>query len=884
MEAVGLSTEECLTFPPLVKVTLATTPLIHSLLVVSASELPRDDCSALASIRAGFEASCSPTAVTYLWTSDAGGTVDVQVDNSTSTVPLEPSERGAWLRWSDVTLWASLHARPPPQPDGSERVGVIAMNAVITKLAAAVVPASPFLTVIAIVGHELIALPAAVRSLLTARYGSDGGGQPAILFVLPTAFAAAETFRTLAPRSSLLVGALGADAIHLPDAEWARQLSNSAVNALGVDASPLRVAAPVSGEKSLTRFVTLVVTPLGIDSHSWESGEVETAADADAESARIRLEASLRARHGRVASAIVLPPLSPQIQIQSTTQVPLRPIARPALVASLCDDDDTSALPARLAAIEIFFSRYSMWRGRVTFVIFVRIASTHCNGARAVRRAVVDEACGRVCGEIATASWEPLIILRGKPIRADIRALFASASVGLFTSNISGTATEAHAFVTSHAHSAVTHSTSVSGGGGGGGGGSSGGGTPPTPAAGNNNPVPPGVLIIGPAVGGASLLQGALVASPTDPAAVADAIATALAMGRRERETRHAQLLAAVRFFNARSWGERVLEVTAMSASIAVAAEKAAASPAITPIAALHSWRGDEAALPPRILFLSLSALRGAAVTQRIGTSLTRLRSIGVSIIIFTARDSVHAAIAAATAISAGAELGASRGAEWKGWSKSDVSAPWMTGVRELMEEFSVRTPGAIVTGGGGTGVGGGIEWRWAHANDVELGAARARDLLLALRAADIEGQGADASLDRRRERVIVRAAGLGASALVARVREAVAAEVTSPGNARVLAIVGSIASSKSSLVSTTTTTTTTTTSATATASGEITTEKLTPLIISPPVRDDNDTADDEAGDDDDELRRAADVGIALSGGVDAVEEYIEELAALAVA
>jgi hypothetical protein len=170
MEAAGLSTEECLTFPPLVKVTLAattTTPLIHSLLVVSASELPCDDCSPLASIRAGFEASCSPTAVTYLWTSDAGGT-----DNS-STVPLEPSERGAWLRWSDVTLWASLHARPPPQPDGSERVGVIAMNAVISKLAAAVVPASASCsaTVIAIVGHELIALPAAVRSLLTARYG-----------------------------------------------------------------------------------------------------------------------------------------------------------------------------------------------------------------------------------------------------------------------------------------------------------------------------------------------------------------------------------------------------------------------------------------------------------------------------------------------------------------------------------------------------------------------------------------------------------------------------------------------------------------------------------------------------------------------------------------
>ena len=72
-------------------------------------------------------------------------------------------------------------------------------------------------------------------------------------------------------------------------------------------------------------------------------------------------------------------------------------------------------------------------------------------------------------------------------------------------------------------------------------------------------------------------------------------------------------------------------------------------------------------------------------------------------------------------------------------------------------------------------------------------------------------------------------------------------------------------------------------TGATATSSGEITTEKLTPLIVSPPVRDDNDTADDEAGDDDDELRRAADVGIAIFGGLDAVEEYIEELAALAV-
>ena len=871
--AAGISTEE-LSFPPLTKVqTSATTPLVHSLLVVSASELPCDDCSALASIRAGFDANCGPNSITYLWTSDGSG------DTST-TVSLTPAERSAWLRWSDLTLWASLHARPPAEPDGSERTAVIALNAAICKLAAATVSASASCsaTIIAIVGHELIALPLAVRSLLTARYGGSGGSaQPSILYILPTAFAAAETFKTLPPRSALLAGALGADAISLPDAEWARQLSNSAVNILGVDSSPLRVAAPGNGE-SLTRFVTLVVTPLGIDNHSWESGEVETSADADAESARIRLEASLRARHGRVASAIsVIPPLSPQTQQQQqqqqqiqqpTTQV-LRPIARPVLVASLCDDDDTSALPARLAAIEIFFSRYSTWRGRVTFVIFVRTASTHCNGARAARRAVVDEACGRVCGEIATPSWEPLIILRGKPIRADIRALFASASIGLFTSNISGTATEAHAFVTSHAHAAVTNSTGISGGGGGGG--SGGGGTPPTPAGGNSLPVPPGVLIIGPAVGGASLLQGAIVASPTDPAAVADAVATALLMGRRERETRHAQLLAAVRYFNARSWGESVLEVTATSASNAVAAEKAAASAAITPVDAAQAWRGNAASLPPRILFLSLSALRGASVTQRIGAALTRLHSIGVSIIIFSARDGAHAATAAASALSAGADLGASRGAEWKGWSKSDVSTPWMAGVRELMDEFSVRTPGAMVIGGGS----GGIEWRWSRTTDVELGAARARDLLLALRAADIEGQGADASLDRRRQRVHVRTAGLGASALVARVREAVAAEITGPGNARVLAIVGSIVSSKypSPLTQTTTT-----------ASGEMTTEKMkmTLPIIPPPARDDNDTADDEAGDDDDELRRAADVGISLAG-VDAVEAYIEELAAAVV-
>lgn len=833
-------------FFPLLVTPAANPSPTRSLLLISSSELPSDDCSALASVRAGLEACVGP--IKYLWTADAGG-----ADISSSSVALAPAARKAWLRWADNTLWPALHARPPGDPDGTERAGVAAMNAAVQALAAAVVSAAAAADTnfVAIVGHELLALPAAIRSLWAARGSSTP--QPSLLLILPTAFAAAESFRTLPPRSDLLAGALGSDAIAVPDAEWARQLSNAAVNALGVDASPLRVAAP--GGAALRRFVALVVNPLGILPAAWESGEVQTGADADAESARVWLEASLRARHGRVASALSV---SIPISLSLPSPPPL-PLARPLLVASLCDDDDTAALPSRVAAIEIFFSRYVSWRGRVTFILFVRAPQQHNtpgNEARAARRSVVDEACGRVCGRLTTPSWEPLLLLRSRPARADIRALFASAAVGLFTSAVSGAATEAYAFVAAHAHAAAANAHTTS----------AGSQTPPDAVTPTALAPAPGVLIIGPAVGSACLLQGALVASPTDPAAVADAVATALNMGTRERWRRHAQLLAAVRFFNARAWAERALDVTAASASAARAAAAAAASPAPAPAAAAQTWRSGGIGTP-RILVLSMAALRGAAVTPRAGAALARLRAAGVGIVVVSSRDGVRARAAASAALAAGAELAASRGAEWIGWSDADVAAPWYTSVRELMDEFTARTPGAAVAGGGA----GGLEWRCDKVGDAALGAARARDLLLALRAGDIESSGADATLDPRRARVIVRTAGLGAISLIARIREA-AAEGAGAGGARVLAIVGAIVSAVAA-------------TAPLSKAGETTAEEggeVAPVVVvalEGEGEGECDTADDDAGDDDDEVRRAADVGVALAGGAAAVEEYLEALA-----
>jgi trehalose-6-phosphate synthase len=804
--AAASSTEDARRFP-LPPDPLSAPPLDAALFLISFAALPRGDCSALACAGDSLRgAAAAVTSYCLAGPADDAGAAPPGVTRV--------SFAGAAAARAVVDRWLlpALHALPlPTAPAAADEAGWEALAEGTRALAAAVMTAArgadPARRLIfAVVGPELMLLPALLRAELAADFAPRA--PHSLLLVLPTSFASADVFACLPPRAALLAGALGADAVALPDAEFARELANAAVQALGVDADPLRIVVPGAAR----RVARVVVAPLGLFG-SWESGEVSSSADVDAEAARIALQAALRARHGRSASA---------------ADAAVAAIAAPpAIVATLASETDEAALSLLLAAVAAFFTRHPASRGRVTFVVLIRAAAGD-DARAAARRARVDEAVGRVLGAVSSTTWEPLVLLRAAAhAAADVRALFASAAVGLFTPAAAGAATDALAYVAAHARATEAAA----------------GGSPP-PGGG----ALPGVLVLGAAVGGARLLSGALLARPNDPAAVADAVAAALAMPPAARRARHKQLLAATRFFSGAAWAARALSAAHEAAEEARALAAAAAAPPPTPAAVAAAWRGG-ARGGARVLLASLGALcpRGAPLRAAPAAALRALAAAGVSVVLWSGRPSGAARALGAAALGGRVALAAARGAAWAGWAPDDVEAPWAAAVAALLRDAAARVPGGSLVADGAT-----LTLRWPRgaraADGGAFGAAVGRDTVLTLRALTADaGRGApraEAVLDARRALIAVRPAGLGAAALCARLREAAA------GGARVLALVARGGEGGGGAGA---------------GEGEGACE--------------GDESEGEDAADEDELRRAADVGVACASRAEA-ERWLAAIAA----
>lgn len=139
-------------------------------------------------------------------------------------------------------------------------------------------------------------------------------------------------------------------------------------------------------------------------------------------------------------------------------------------------------------------------------------------------RAKLDAASGRINGEFATFDWVPIRYVNTGYRRDELAGIYRAARVGLVTPLRDGMNLVAKEYVAAQ------------------------------------DPEDPGVLILSRFAGAASQMKQALIVNPFSREEVADAIATALSMGRSERIARWRLLMDGVERDNVIAWGKSFVD------------------------------------------------------------------------------------------------------------------------------------------------------------------------------------------------------------------------------------------------------------------------------------------------------------------------------------
>lgn len=179
--------------------------------------------------------------------------------------------------------------------------------------------------------------------------------------------------------------------------------------------------------------------------------------------------------------------------------------------------DYSKGLPERMEAVGAFFETHPDARGKLSLVQ-ITPPSREALPAYAELRRALDEAVGHVNGCYARVDWNPVLYMARGLERDTLAALYRQAKIGLVTPLRDGMNLVAKEYVAAQ------------------------------------DPGDPGVLILSEFAGAAEQLSEALLVNPHHPAAVADAIATALDMPLEERKRRHAALWRAVSEEDAAWW------------------------------------------------------------------------------------------------------------------------------------------------------------------------------------------------------------------------------------------------------------------------------------------------------------------------------------------
>ncbi len=185
--------------------------------------------------------------------------------------------------------------------------------------------------------------------------------------------------------------------------------------------------------------------------------------------------------------------------------------------------DYTKGIPERLRAFARMFEMFPEWRGKVSLVQ-VSVPSRADVPDYAEQRAQIENAVGRINGELGEASWVPVRYLYRSYPRNELSQLYRAANVGYVTPMRDGMNLVAKEYVAAQA------------------------------------PEDPGALLLSRFAGAAFEMSDAILTNPWHEEGMARDLDRALRMPLEERKEHHARLLAVVQRTTAVSWAEDFLE------------------------------------------------------------------------------------------------------------------------------------------------------------------------------------------------------------------------------------------------------------------------------------------------------------------------------------
>jgi trehalose 6-phosphate synthase len=184
--------------------------------------------------------------------------------------------------------------------------------------------------------------------------------------------------------------------------------------------------------------------------------------------------------------------------------------------------DYSKGLLQRMEAVDLFFSNWLDWRGKVTYLQIAPKSRSEIQEYLELGQAL-GAIAGRINGKFGEAAWTPIRYLNRAYSRTALAGLYRAARVGLVTPLRDGMNLVAKEYVAAQ----DSHD--------------------------------PGVLILSRFAGAAAECRDALLVNPFDLESVASAIAQALEMPLSERRDRHNHIMETLSLNNSDAWGARFL-------------------------------------------------------------------------------------------------------------------------------------------------------------------------------------------------------------------------------------------------------------------------------------------------------------------------------------
>ena len=191
--------------------------------------------------------------------------------------------------------------------------------------------------------------------------------------------------------------------------------------------------------------------------------------------------------------------------------------------------DYSKGIPERLEAFRIFLQDYPKWHGKVRLIMIAVPSRIEVKTYQKLRDSI-EQSVSRINGEFGTVSWTPISYqFQNRPFE-EIVALYASSEVALVTPIRDGMNLVAKEYVASKQNKQ-------------------------------------GVLILSEMTGAIDELPEALSINPSNTKSVADAMNTALTMGKREQLRRLRDMQRRLKLYTVQAWGADFMNELAAAGS-----------------------------------------------------------------------------------------------------------------------------------------------------------------------------------------------------------------------------------------------------------------------------------------------------------------------------